>query len=144
MTCGWSVTCAPFRVGRCSHCFTATSHFHGVARATWRSTMSDPAVPDLAHPPNAPARGPSSTAGPGARRGSRWGWWVVAVIAIGAMGWYLRSRRPERSASLAGGSASGDQTERAASDGGGGGGGGRGAGRRGGGGDSGDGEGRVV
>jgi hypothetical protein len=22
------------RVGRCSHCFTATSHFHGVARAT--------------------------------------------------------------------------------------------------------------
>jgi len=100
--------------------------------------MSDPAVHDLAPPPQAPAHGPLSTAGPRARRGSRWGWWVVAVIAIGAMGWYLRSRRPERSASLAGGSASGDQTEHAAS----GGSGGRGAGRRGGG--EGDAEGRVV
>jgi multidrug efflux system membrane fusion protein len=66
---------------------------------------------------------------------------VVAVIAIGAMGWYLRSRRPERSASLAGGPASGDRTEHAAS--GGGGGGGGGGGRRGGG-DGGDAEGRVV
>jgi multidrug efflux system membrane fusion protein len=102
--------------------------------------MSDPAVHDLAQPPQAPAHGPLNTAGPGARRGSRWGWWVVAVIAIGAMGWYLRSR-PERSASLAGGSASGDRTEHAASDGGGGGG-GRG-GRRGGG-EGGDAEGRVV
>jgi multidrug efflux system membrane fusion protein len=104
--------------------------------------MSDPAVQDLAHPPKAPAPGPSSTAGPGARRGSRWGWWVVAVIAIGAMGWYLRSRRPERSASLAGGSAS---AGRAASDASGEGrGGGGGGGRRGGGGEGGDAEGRVV
>src|SRR3954452_16157619 len=123
-------------VGRCTHCFTATLQCRGVARATWRSTMSDPAVHDLAHPPKATAHATLST-GPGVRRGSRWGWWVVAAIAIGAMGWYLRSRHPERPASLAGGSGA-DRTEHAAGDGG-----GRGGGRRGGG-EGGDAEGRVV
>jgi multidrug efflux system membrane fusion protein len=103
--------------------------------------MSDPAVHDLAHPPKAPAHASLST-GPRARRGSRWGWWVVAVTAVGVMGWYLRSRRPERPerpASLAGGSGA-DRAEHAA---GGGGGGGGGGGRRGGG-DGSDPEGRVV
>jgi multidrug efflux system membrane fusion protein len=76
--------------------------------------MSDPAVHDLAHPPKAP-KAPKATAhaslstGPGVRRGARWGWWVVAVIAVGAMGWYLRSRHPERPASLAGGAAGADR-----------------------------------
>jgi len=103
--------------------------------------MSDPAVHDLAHSPKAPAHASLST-GPRVGRGSRWGWWIVAVIAVGVMGWYLRSRHPERpaerSASLAGGSGA-DRAEHAAGDGSS----GRGAGRRGGG-DGSDPEGRIV
>jgi multidrug efflux system membrane fusion protein len=77
----------------------------------------------------------------GARRGSRWGWWVVGLIAIGVIGWlYMRSHRPERSASLTGGSAAADRVEHAAGDTGGS---GRGAARRGGG-DGSDAEARVV
>lgn len=101
--------------------------------------MSDPAVHDLAHPQKATAHASLST-GPGVRRGARWGWWVVAVIAVGAMGWYLRSRHSERPPSLAGGAAGSDRAEHAAGDPGGGG--GRGGGRRGGG-EGGDAE-RVV
>jgi membrane fusion protein, multidrug efflux system len=107
--------------------------------------MSDPAVQDLAPPPKAAANAsipsPGSSAGPGAGRGSWWLRLVIAVIAVGAVVLWLRSRHQERSVSPAGGAAGSDRTEHAASDAGGG---GRGGGRRGGGGEGGDAEGRVV
>ena len=148
----WSCADAHVGAGGGSHWFTASSHFPGAARATWISTMSDPAVQDLAQPPQAtahPTGGPGPGAGidPGARSGR--GSWVlrvvIAVIAIGAVVWYLRSRHQERSVS-AGAGAPGASDSAASDSGGGGGGGGRGGGGGGGrrGADGGDAEGRVV
>ncbi|HVG98647.1 MAG TPA: hypothetical protein VNK05_17200, partial [Chloroflexota bacterium] len=59
----------------------------------YRLNQAGPPAPEAPEAPEAP-KAPKATAhaslstGPGVRRGARWGWWVVAVIAIGAIGWY--------------------------------------------------------
>jgi multidrug efflux system membrane fusion protein len=74
--------------------------------------MSDPAVQDFAHPPKAAS--PPVSAVPGASRGSWWWRLVIALIAVGAVVWYVRSHHQERSPSLAGGSGGGDRADHAA------------------------------